>query len=101
MPSPLRIASSAMAGLFATITATVIAQRGTTPSSAGTPADATARIVASAQAVLAALDDAGRAKLQYPFDSPQKTRWSNFPSPMFQRTGLRMGDAAWISSRVS
>ena len=92
MQSPLRIASIAMAGLFATITATVIAQRGTTPSSIGTPADATARIVASAQAVLVTLDDPGRAKLQYPFDSPQRARWSNLPSPMFQRTGLRLAD---------
>jgi hypothetical protein len=38
------------------------------------------------------LDEAGRAKVQFPFDGPQKTRWSNLPSPMFQRTGVRMGD---------
>jgi hypothetical protein len=48
--------------------------------------------VASAQSLLSTLDDAGRAKVQYPADSPQKVRWSNLPSPMFQRTGLRMGD---------
>jgi hypothetical protein len=38
------------------------------------------------------LDEAGRAKLQFPFDGPQKTRWSNLPSPMFQREGLRLAD---------
>ena len=38
------------------------------------------------------LDDAGRAKVQFPFEGPQKTRWSNLPSPMFQREGLRLGD---------
>jgi Protein of unknown function (DUF3500) len=57
------------------------------------PADATARIVSAANAVLASLDPAGKAKLQYRFDdAAQKVRWSNFPSPMFQRVGLRLGD---------
>jgi hypothetical protein len=28
----------------------------------------------------------------FPFDSPQKTRWSNFPTGIFKREGLRMGD---------
>ena len=62
---------------------------GTSP---GALTDATARIVAAAQAVLTTLDDAGRAKVQFPFEGPQKTRWSNLPSPMFQREGLRLGD---------
>jgi hypothetical protein len=43
-------------------------------------------------ALLSALDDAGRSNVQFPFDGPQKARWSNLPSPMFQRTGLRLGD---------
>jgi hypothetical protein len=88
MHAPLRIASLVVAA----VTATVVAQRGTPPAAAGAPADATARIVASAQTVLGTLDEAGRAKVQYPFDSPQRARWSNLPGPMFQRTGLRMGD---------
>jgi hypothetical protein len=51
------------------------------------------RIAASAQALLATLDDAGRAKVQFRFDdAAQKTRWSNLPSGIFQRVGLRMGD---------
>jgi hypothetical protein len=59
----------------------------------GAPADATARIVAAANDVSKALDDAGRAKLQFRFDdAAQKTRWSNLPSPMFQRQGLRLAD---------
>src|SRR5881392_2994802 len=50
-------------------------------SAAPTPADATARIVTAARALLAALDDAGRAKVQYAFtDDAQRKRWSNFPS---------------------
>ena len=66
------------------------AQRGAqTP---GTPADATARIVAGAEALMATLDDAGKKKVLFPFDGPQKARWSNLPSPMFERQGLRMGE---------
>lgn len=62
-------------------------------SAAGTPADATARIVTAARAFLATLDDAGRSKGQFAFDdAPQKKRWSNLPSPMFGRMGIRLGD---------
>ena len=62
-------------------------------SASATPADTTARIVAAARAVVAALDEAGKGKLQFAFDdAAQKKRWSNFPSPMFQRDGLRLGD---------
>ena len=47
------------------------------------PADATARLVTAAQAVLKSLDDAGRAKVQFAFDDEsQRKRWSNLPSPM-------------------
>lgn len=73
------------------IVASLFAQRSTVPATA-TPADTTARIVASAQAVLASLDMSGRAKVQFPFDGPQKTRWSNLPTGIFERRGLRLGD---------
>ena len=92
MYSPARIASIAWTVLTVTVTASVFAQRSPTPTSTRTQADVTARIVASAQAVLTTLDDAARARVQFPFGGPQKVRWSNFPTPMFQRTGLRMGD---------
>jgi hypothetical protein len=58
------------------------------------PANATAGIVAAANALLATLDDAGRAKVQFPFEGPQKTRWSNLPTGIYHRDGLRMGDLA-------
>jgi len=61
-------------------------------SSASTSADATKRIVDAAQALLATLDDAGRAKVQFAPGGSQKTRWSNLPSGIFQRQGLRLGD---------
>jgi hypothetical protein len=52
----------------------------------------TVRIVASAQALVAALDEAGRTKVQFPLDAPQKARWSNLPTGAFKRDGLRLGD---------
>src|SRR5436190_748191 len=81
-------------GVFAAVTATGLAQRSATAPrpAAGAAAEATARIVAAAQAVLTSLDEAGRAKVQFPYDSPQKTKWSNFPSGIFQREGVRLAD---------
>src|SRR6185503_14698401 len=69
--------------------------RGEAPAAlvAALPADdATARIVSAAQALMTTLDDSGRTRLQFPFDGPQKTRWSNLPTGIFERKGLRMGD---------
>jgi len=94
MPSLPRFATLSCLVLSG-IAAVGIAQRASSSASASpaTQAEVTARLAASAPAVLATLDEAGRAKVQFPFDSPQKTRWSNLPSPMFQRTGLRLADA--------
>jgi hypothetical protein len=69
--------------------------RGEAPAAlaAALPADdATARIVSAAQALMTTLDDSGRTRLQFPFDGPQKTRWSNLPTGIFERKGVRMGD---------
>jgi hypothetical protein len=49
-------------------------------------------IVASATEFLGMLDAAERAKAAFPFDSPQKTNWSNLPSGIYQRNSLRLGD---------
>jgi hypothetical protein len=68
------------------------ASQSTSPPAQTPAADATARIVASAQAFLATLDEAGRANVQFAFDSPQKARWSNLPTGIFKREGLRLGD---------
>ena len=65
------------------------AQRQSKPTNA---AGVTAAIVKAAQALVAALDDAGRSKVQFPIDGPQKTRWSNLPTGIYKREGLRMGD---------
>ena len=94
MQSPVRSAAVIIVGLFAAVSATGLAQRGRTPATASSAntSDATARIVAAAQAVINTLDDLGRARVQFPFEGPQRTKWSNLPSGIFKRDGLRMGD---------
>jgi hypothetical protein len=53
----------------------------------------TPKVVAAANAFLATLSDAERAKVTFDFNSSQKsTGWSNLPSGIFQRNGLRLGD---------
>src|SRR6476646_9176100 len=92
MSVPFRIATTTCLVLVVIAVATVPAQRSASSAASGTQGDVSARITASAQALLTKLDNAGRAKVQFPFEGPQKTRWSNLPSPMFERQGLRMGD---------
>ncbi|HMJ82242.1 MAG TPA: DUF3500 domain-containing protein [Vicinamibacterales bacterium] len=92
MHVPLRFATMTCLVLCVVTVASVPAQRAATAAPpSGAQADVTARITASAQALLTKLDDAGRAKVQFPSEGPQKMRWSNLPSPMFERQGLRMG----------
>jgi hypothetical protein len=93
MHRSIRTATLTCLGLSA-ITLAVAAQRGGTgrQSAAGGAGDATARIVASAQALMKTLDDTGRTRVQFPFEGPQRTRWSNLPSGIFKREGLRVGD---------
>ena len=52
----------------------------------------TTRAVAAATAFLGTLDAAQRSKVSFAFDSPQRTGWSNLPTGIFQRNGLRFGD---------
>jgi len=80
--------AAALVALVA-VSANVPAQT-TRPSAAAT--NATAAIVAAAQKFVATLDDAGKAKVQFASDSPQKTKWSNLPIGIFPRQGVRMGD---------
>jgi hypothetical protein len=53
----------------------------------------TPKVVAAAKLFLATLSDAERAKVSFDFTSNQKTTgWSNLPSGIFQRNGLRLAD---------
>ena len=54
--------------------------------------DTTGKVVAAAKAFLATLDDAGRAKVSFAFNSDQKSKWSNFPVGIYPRNGVRWGD---------
>ena len=65
---------------------------------------AAAATVEAANRFLATLDEAQRGKMIFDYnDEAQRKRWSNFPSPMFQRAGLRLGDltAAQRSAAMS
>src|SRR5437763_1884543 len=50
-------------------------------------------IADAAKKFVATLDDGQLGKVVFDFkDEAQRKRWSNFPSGIFQRAGLRMGD---------
>ena len=62
-------------------------------SAQGNPAIGKEGIAGSANKFLASLDEAQRAKAVYNFkDDAQRKRWSNLPTSMVKRGGLRMGD---------
>lgn len=55
--------------------------------------DQTANVVEAANALLTTLNSQQKAALLFPFnDEAQRLRWSNLPSGIFARKGLRMGD---------
>lgn len=60
---------------------------------AQTPQTPTARIVNAANTFLSTLDQTQRAKVLFAFnDEKQRARWSNFPTRMFPRAGLNLGE---------
>ena len=71
MSVPFRIATTTCLVLVVIAVATVPAQRSASSAASGTQGDVSARIAASAQSLLTKLDDAGRAKVQFPFEGPQ------------------------------
>ena len=58
------------------------------PAVAAPQGSVTPRVVAAANAFLATLSEAERAKGTFAFNSSQRTVWSNLPSGIFQRNGL-------------
>src|SRR5688500_20123983 len=57
------------------------------------PGAPTAGIVAATKKFLATLDDAQRGTVLFDFkDEARRKRWSNFPTAILKRQGLRMGD---------
>jgi len=58
-----------------------------------TTGKATGEITAAAKKFLATLDESQRGKAVFDFkDDAQRKRWSNLPTTMVKRAGLRMGD---------
>src|SRR5436189_5777899 len=54
---------------------------------------ATGEIVAAGNKFLDSLEDGQRSKVVFDFkDEAQRKRWSNLPTTIFKRAGLRMGD---------
>jgi hypothetical protein len=52
----------------------------------------TAKVIQTANAFLGTLSPAEQAKCTFGFTSSQRTGWSNLPTGIFQRNGLRFGD---------
>ena len=71
-----------------------LAQRASAPPPARPAGNAavTARVVAAANGFLATLSDTERARATFGFTGSQRTGWSNLPTGIFQRNGLRLGD---------
>jgi Protein of unknown function (DUF3500) len=88
--------SSAIITLASSILIACVAQSssaaGTLPSASN--ADATTKkIVTAANAFEATLSDAQKTKVNFAWsDTAQRTKWSNFPTGIFQRNGLKLGD---------
>jgi Protein of unknown function (DUF3500) len=61
----------------------------------------TKNVVATADALLATLTPEQRQAVTFAFtDSRQRIRWSNLPTGIFQRSGLRMGDLTEIQQKA-
>src|SRR5690349_23305147 len=85
----LRTPLTWIAFVLAAAAVSLASQRAATPvQSTGT----TARVVTAANEFLATLSDAQRMQGTFAFNSSQRTGWSNLPSGIFRRNGLRLGD---------
>jgi hypothetical protein len=62
------------------------------PRAAPPAAESSTGIVAAANAFLATLSATQRSAGTFGFRDPQRTGWSNLPSGIFERKGLRLGD---------
>jgi hypothetical protein len=79
--------------LFGVLLLTGFVQRAASPpAKPATQVGVTPKVFAAANAFLATLSDAERAKVSFEFSSSQRTNWSNLPSGIFQRNSLRLGD---------
>jgi hypothetical protein len=92
MSRSVHLGAIACAVLLASTTPTVLAQNDGASGQSANAAESIKRIVDSAQKFLATLDGESRTKVQFPFDSPNRQRWSNLPTGIYKREGLRLED---------
>jgi hypothetical protein len=63
---------------------------------------AATKIVARANGFLSSLDEGQRAKVMFEFnDAAQRTKWSNLPTTMVPRAGLKMGDLSGAQRKAA
>lgn len=87
------VISAALTGA-ALVSVLAPASAAATTARAAAPTDAqTTKVVNAAKAFLSTLSAAQKQAVSFAFtDTAQRARWSNFPTGIFQRTGLRWGD---------
>jgi hypothetical protein len=69
---------------------------------AQSPSSAPATIVASANSFLSSLDEGQKAKVLFGFnDAAQRVKWSNLPTTMVPRAGLKMGDLSATQKKAA
>jgi hypothetical protein len=88
----LRPALIPLALVFPVVVGSLQAPRSSRPPSFVPQGAVSAKVVASANAFLATLSDEQRVRGTFAFGSSQRTGWSNLPTGIFQRNGLRFGD---------
>src|SRR5258708_36093060 len=62
----------------------------------------TSKIVASANGFLSSLDSGQQSKVLFEFnDAAQRVKWSNLPTTMVPRAGLKMGDLTGLQRKAA
>ena len=99
MNRKITLISSAIIALASSILIACVAQTTNTGTITAGPAVKTAadittlKVVAAANDFLGTLDATQRGKVLFNFDdAAQKTKWSNLPTGIFQRNGLKLGE---------
>jgi len=69
---------------------------------AQSPSSLASTIVASANGFLSSLDEGQRSKVLFDFnDAAQRVKWSNLPTSMVPRAGLKMGDLSEAQKKAA
>ena len=63
--------------------------------------DQTVKVLAAAETLLSSLNEEQKQKVSFRFnDEKQRSNWSNLPSGIYQRSGLRMGDLSDVQKEA-